>query len=94
MNFEVVGENEYLTVIIPMNFLIEPYGVLVNEEKIFFHDYVNNGTHVWVNIKPDTTGQVSIIGTTVVPEFPIIAPLAIGFLMIMIMPFIRKLNLR
>jgi len=70
-----------------------PYVVLLDDEKIFFNEYINNGTHVWVNMKPETTGEIIIIGTTVVPEFPIIAPLAIGFLMIMIMPFVRKFNL-
>ena len=57
-------------------------------------NYKNNGTHVWINIKPDTVGEISIIGTTVVPEFPIIAPLAIGFLIIMMVPLIKKINLR
>jgi len=33
-------------------------------------------------------------GTTVVPEFPIIAPLAIGLLMVIILPLARKINLR
>jgi len=45
-------------------------------------------------MKPDDSGSVSIIGTTVVPEFPLIAPLAVGFLMIVILPIIRKVNLR
>ena len=39
-------------------------------------------------------GKITIIGTTVVPEFPIIAPLAIGFLMIMMLPLVKKINLR
>jgi len=73
--------------------LWSPYVVLLDDEKIFFNEYINNGTHVWINMKPETTGEIIIIGTTVVPEFPIIAPLAIGFLMIMIMPFVRKFNL-
>ena len=63
-------------------------------KKFSYHEYINNGTHVWLNIKPETTGEVTIIGTTVVPEFPIIAPLAVGFLMIFLIPLIRKVNLR
>ena len=82
-----------ILIIIPLELLWGPYVVLLDDAKIFFHEYVNNGTHVWVNMKPETTGEVAIIGTTVVPEFPIIAPLAIGFLIIMIMPFVRKFNL-
>ena len=36
----------------------------MGDEKIFFHEYINNGTHVWLNIRPDNSGNVSIIGTT------------------------------
>ena len=93
ITFDVSKENQFVTVIIPLELLWKPYSVFLDDEKIFFHEYINNGTHVWVNMKPETTGEVAIIGTTVVPEFPIIAPLAIGFLMIMIMPFVRKFNL-
>jgi len=93
ISFRVNDSNQFVTTIIPLELLWGPYVVLLDDEKIFFRDSINNGTHVWVNIKPDTTGEVAIIGTTVVPEFPIIAQLAIGFLMIMIMPFVRKFNL-
>jgi len=89
ISFRVNDSNQFVTTIIPLELLWGPYVVLLDDEKIFFHEYINNGTHVWVNMKPETTGEVAIIG----PEFPIIAPLAIGFLMIMIMPFVRKFNL-
>jgi hypothetical protein len=45
-------------------------------------------------MKTDSPGEITIIGTTVIPEFPIIAPLAVGFLMILAMPLMRKFNLR
>ena len=93
ISFNVNNVNQYVTTVIPLELLWGPYAVSLNNEKIPYHEYINNGTHVWVNMKPETTGEVTIIGTTVVPEFPIIAPLAIGFLMIMIMPFVRKFNL-
>ena len=93
ISFKINDNNQFVTTIIPLELLWGPYAVFLNDEKIFFSNYLNNGTHVWINIKPDTTGEVVIIGTTVVPEFSIIAPLAIGFLMIMIMPFVRKFNL-
>ena len=94
ISFTVTGNNQYVTTIIPLELLWEPYVVLLDEEKIFVQQQINNGTHVWVNIKPQTSGEITIIGTTVVPEFPIIAPLAVGFLMILVLPFIRKFNLR
>ena len=94
ISFTVNDENQYITTVVPLELLWGPYVVLLNDKKIFFSEYLNNGTHVWVNMKPKTTGEISIIGTTVVPEFPIIAPLSIGFLMIMIVPLIKKFNLR
>lgn len=92
--FDVFEENRFVTAIIPLELLWEPYSVFLDNEKIDFYEYINNGTHVWLNMKPETSGEIAIIGTTVVPEFPIIAPLAIGFLMILVIPLIRKVNLR
>lgn len=94
ITFDVSEKNRFITTIIPLELLWEPYAVFLDDEKIYFHEYINNGTHVWLNIRPETTGEVTIIGTTVVPEFPIIAPLAMGFLIIVIAPLIRKINLR
>ena len=94
ITFDVSDENRFVTTIIPLKLLWEPYSVFLGDEKILFHEYINNGTHVWLNMRPETSGQVTIIGTTAIPEFPIIAPLAIGFLMIFLVPFIQKFNLR
>jgi len=93
ISFDVNDGNQFVTAVIPLELLWGPYAVFHDDEKIYFHEYINNGTHVWVNIRPDTVGDVTIIGTTVVPEFPIIAPLAVGFLMILVVPLIRKFNL-
>jgi hypothetical protein len=67
INFQVTGENAFVTTIIPINFLEEPYQVFLNEEKINFQDYITNGTHVWLNMRPQDSGEISITGT-VVPE--------------------------
>ncbi|QUC64665.1 hypothetical protein NsoK4_09670 [Nitrosopumilus sp. K4] len=93
ITFDVNQENRIVTTIIPLELLWGPYEVFLEDEKIFVYDHINNGTHSWVIMKPDISGEVSIIGTTVVPEFPIIAPLAIGFVMMIILPIIRKVNL-
>ena len=93
ITFNVSEKNRFVTTIIPLELLWGPYAVFLDDEKIYFHKYINNGTHVWLNIKPETSGEVTIIGTTAVPEFPIIAPLAMGFLIIVIIPLIRKVNL-
>jgi len=94
ITFDVSDENRFVTVIIPLELLWKPYSVFLDDKKIYFHEYINNGTHVWLNMRPETSGQVTIIGTTAIPEFPIIMPLAIGFLIIFLVPFIQKFNLR
>ena len=63
ISFDVNGENQFVTAIIPLELLSRPYNVYMGDEKIFFHEYINNGTHVWLNIRPDNSGNVSIIGT-------------------------------
>ena len=68
ISFEVNGENQFVTTIIPLELLSKPYNVFLEGEKIFFHSYIDNGTHVWLNIRPDNSGIVSIIGTTVMDE--------------------------
>ena len=93
ISFNVNEGNQFITTIIPLELLWGPYAILLDDETTYFNDSKNNGTHVWINMKPNTAGEINIIGTTVVPEFPIIAPLAIGFLVIMIVPLIRKINL-
>jgi len=93
ISFDVSNENQFVTTVIPLELLWNPYIVLLDDEKILFHQYINNGTHIWLSLKPETSGAITIIGTTVIPEFPIIAPLAIGFLMILALPFTRKFNL-
>ena len=66
INF-LVGENAFVTTIVPLDFLVEPYQVFLDGEKIIFQDYINNGTHVWLNMRPQNSGEITIIGT-LVPE--------------------------
>jgi hypothetical protein len=93
ISFQVNDENKFITTIIPLELLWGPYVVFLNDEKIKYNKYTVNETHATLDIKPQTSGEISIIGTTVIPEFPIIAPLAIGFLMILAMPLMRKVSL-
>ena len=94
ITFNVSEENKFVTTIIPLELLWKPYFVFLDEEKIPKSEFNNNGTHVWLSMKPETSGEITIIGTTVIPEFPIIAPLAVGFLMILVVPLMKKFNLR
>ena len=94
ITFEIAEENRFVTTIIPLELLWEPYTVFLDDEKIPVYQHINNGTHVWLNIKPDTAGQINIIGTTVVPEFSMMIPLIVGFFVILSLPFMKKFNLR
>jgi len=94
ISFKVNDNNQFVTLIIPLELLWDPYSIFLDDKKIDQHKFNNNGTHVWLNMRPETSGEITIIGTTVIPEFSIIAPLAVGFLMILVMPLIRKVNLR
>jgi len=93
ITFDVSEKNRFVNTIIPLELLWGPYYVFLDDEKILFQEYFNNGTHVWVTIVPETSGVVSLIGTTVVPEFSIMLPLIIGFFVILALPFMKKFNL-
>ena len=93
ISFKTNDSNQMVTTVIPLELLWGTDAVFLDDEKKPFHEYNNNGTHTWVSLRPDAAGEITIIGTTVVPEFPIIAPLMIGFLMILVVPFIKKFSL-
>ena len=93
ITFEIVDENRFVTTIIPLELLWEPYTVFLDDEKIPVYQHINNGTHVWLNIKPETSGEIIIIGTTVVPEFSMMIPFIIGFFVILALPFMKKFSL-
>ena len=67
LRFEVSANEDYVTAIAPINLLSKPYQVYLDGEKIFFHEYIDNGTHVWINMKPQNSGDVVIAGT-IVPD--------------------------
>ncbi len=93
ISFDVNEDNQLITLIIPLELLWEPYEVYQNEEKILKHEFFSNETHSWLNFRPDNSGSIEIIGTTVVPEFPILAPLFVGIAIVVAFQLKSKLNL-
>jgi len=83
-----------ITLIIPLELLWSPYDVYLNEEKILKHEFFSNETHSWLNFRPENSGSIEIIGTTVVPEFPILAPLFVGIAIVVALQLKNRLNLR
>ena len=66
INFNVNEDNQIITTIIPLELLSEPFTVLLDNEEISFHKYINNGTHTWINLRVADSGEIKIKGTTTV----------------------------
>jgi hypothetical protein len=60
ISFHVNGEKQFVTIVVPLKLLPESYNIFVDDEKIKYHGYINNGTHVWINIISDTSVTISI----------------------------------
>ena len=67
--------------------------IAVDDEKIKYAKFLRDDGIVSLNLKPETTGQVTIIGTTVIPEFSMFIPLIMGFMIILAVPAMRKFSL-
>jgi hypothetical protein len=108
ITFDVSGEYRFVTAIISTGLLAGPYSILLDDDEILFHEYNNNGTHDWISLKPETSGEITILGTTVIPktggeitilgttvilEYLIIALLTIGFLIILAVLLVKKFSL-
>jgi hypothetical protein len=70
-----------------------PYVVLLDDKKIKFNKNSIGENQISLSMKPQSTGQITIIGTTVIPEFSMFLPLIMGFLIILTVPFMKKINL-
>ncbi|MDC1136303.1 hypothetical protein OAS76_00770 [Nitrosopumilus sp.] len=94
ISFKVNEKNKFVTVNMEHKLLGGPYVVLLNDEKIQYSKYSNNENSTSLTIKPESLGQITIIGTTVIPEFSMFLPLIMGFLIILTVPFMKKISLR
>ena len=84
LSFDVNDENQFITLKIPLELLWNPYNVYLGNEiqQILNHELIVEEGFAQLNIRPDTTGTIRIIGTTVIPEFPLFMPLLIGIIMV------------
>ncbi len=94
ISFNVKEDNQLITLIIPLDLLWSPYEVRLDDQKILKHEFFSNQTHEWLNIRPKTSGTIQIIGTTVVPEFPVLSPLFIGIAIIIGLQLKNRINPR
>jgi hypothetical protein len=94
ISFEINEKDEFVTVGIPQELLWGPYVIMLDDEKIHYGKSFESENIVLLYLKPETTGQVTIIGTTVIPEFSMFIPLIMGFIIILTVPTMRKFSLR
>jgi hypothetical protein len=64
INFQVKGEKQFIITVIPQELLPGPYNVFLEDNKTAFSQYVNNGTHVWLSMRPNNSGDITITSTT------------------------------
>ena len=93
LSFENSLEGKFITITIPLELLWNPYDVYLDGEKIYFHNYYQNDTHGWVNIKPETVGTIEIIGISAIPEFSLLIPLVLGIAIVIGFQTRSKINL-
>ena len=94
ISFQVNDKNKFVTISMSEELLGGPYVILLDGEQILYTKFVRDGKIVSLNLKPEAPGQVTIIGTTVIPEFSMFIPLIMGFMIILTVPLMRKFSLR
>ena len=93
IGFQTNDENKFITISMSEELLGGPYVTLLNDEQIPYSKFIRDGNIVSLNLKPETSGQITIIGTTVIPEFSMFIPLIMGFMIILMVPIMRKFTL-
>ena len=94
ISFQVNEKNEFVTINMEEKLLGGPYVILLDNEKIEFSQYSIKENYISLAMKPESSGEITIIGTTVIPEFSMFIPLIMGFMIILTVPVMRKFSLR
>lgn len=87
---QVPGDGRFVTAVIPTELLGGPYIVLLDDRRIYAHESASNDTHAWVSVRPHDPGQLTIIGTTVIPEFATLLPLLAGIMIMIAVPLAAR----
>ena len=85
--FQISKPHSFVTVVMPKVLLGAKYAAYINGNHLLTTVFHENDTHSWIGLRPDTNGTIQITGSTVIPEFPLFLPLAIGISMILILQF-------
>ena len=93
ISFQVNEKNKFVTINMEEKLLGGPYVILLNDEQIKYSKYFIKENHISLSMKPESSGEITIIGTTVIPEFSMFIPLIMGFVIILTVPFMKKFSL-
>ena len=93
ISFQVNEKNKFVTINMEEKLLGGPYVILLNDEQIKYSKYFIKENHISLSMKPESSGEIMIIGTTVIPEFSMFIPLIMGFVIILTVPLMRKVSL-
>ena len=93
ITFQINEKNKFVTISMSEELLGGPYLILLNDEKIKYTKSSSKENYVSLSMKPESSGEIIIIGTTVIPEFSMFIPLIMGFLVVLTVPFMKKINL-
>ena len=93
ISFQVNEKNKFVTISMEEKLLGGPYVILLNDEQIKYSKYSIKENHISLSMKPESSGEIIIIGTTVIPEFSMFLPLIMGFVIILTVPLMRKVSL-
>ena len=93
ISFQVNEKNKFVTISMEKELLGGPYVILLNDEQIKYSKSSIKENYVSLSMKPESPGEITIIGTTVIPEFSIFLPLIMGFLIILTLPLMKKVSL-
>jgi hypothetical protein len=85
--FQISKPHSFVTVIMPKVLLGAKYAAHINGNHLLTTVFHENDTYAWIGLRPDTNGTIQITGSTVIPEFPLFLPLAIGISMILLLQF-------
>jgi len=93
ISFQVNEKNKFVTINMEEELLGGPYVILLNDEQIKYSKHSIKENHISLSMKPESSGEIRIIGTTVIPEFSMFIPLIMGFVIILTVPLMRKVSL-
>ena len=95
ISYDFDDTERWVTLIIPLELLWNPYQAWMGDEKIFTHEFKVDDEHQGVSLKLAEAGNVSIVGTSVIPEFPMIIPIMlVAITMVILLQSRNRFSLR